>query len=508
VSALGRETASADLLRVISSSPTDLGPVFETIVDRALRLCAATIGGVARYEGGLVSSVAVKGPPGLAEAVRAAYPRRLTDSGLEVRAIRERMTVHVADVLADPSSIHEIDKLSGFRAQLSVPMLKAGDAIGAVSVVRPEPGLFSDQQVKILETFAAQAVIAIENVRLFHELQVRNAELTESLEQQTATGEILQVIARSPTDLHPVMEAVVENAARVCAATYSAIWLLEGQHLRPVARRGSLRRSTAIGEPIPVNCGSISGRLVWERRTIHVEDIQAAEAEFPEGVSRTRQTGAAEEGLRVAGGTTGPHRDGHPAPDHERDRCAWLSPRRPGDPRHPRHRGDGLGHDPRPEADLGGRLRRLPAEADHGEGVPRCSPPDPRPRPAGGIRELNQGIAAAENRKISKPDSSRIHPTDTAENLGASGHVSLLVTGRRPPSTRRALTSPIDGRARRRPKFDCDYQTWILLSGRRMFLLSGILGPRVFVGPRSKRVMVNIGARGERPERSRLSVLR
>ncbi len=144
-------------------------------------------------------------------------------------------------------------------------------------VVGPSP----TKQIALLETFAAQAVIAIENVRLFKELETK-----ESLEQQTATAEILRVIASSPTDLQPVMEAVAENAARVCGAMDSSIFRLEGEYLRLVARHGSLRRLLAIGDAIPVSSGSLGGRVVGDRRTIHIEDILAAEAEFPETVSR------------------------------------------------------------------------------------------------------------------------------------------------------------------------------------------------------------------------------
>src|SRR5262249_41183619 len=119
-----------------------------------------------------------------------------------------------------------------------------------------------------------------------------HAQVTEALEQQTATGEILRVIASSPTELQPVMEAIAENSARVCGATDSEIWLLEGEHLRPVAQRGSLRRPVAIGEPVRVNHRLVGGRAVLDRQTIHVEDILAAEEEFPEAVSRVSETGA------------------------------------------------------------------------------------------------------------------------------------------------------------------------------------------------------------------------
>src|SRR5262249_48687755 len=145
----------------------------------------------------------------------------------------------------------------------------------------------SDKEIALLRVFADQAVIAIENVRLFQELQTRNAELAESLEQQTATSEILRVIASSPTDLQPVMKAVVENAARVCGAMDSAIFHLEGEHLHLVARHGPLRVSYAIGEPVPV-AGTVSARILRERRTIHVADIWAAEAEYPLTASRAR----------------------------------------------------------------------------------------------------------------------------------------------------------------------------------------------------------------------------
>src|SRR5262249_9381112 len=136
-----------------------------------------------------------------------------------------------------------------------------------------------------------QAVIAVENVRLFKELELRNAELTESLEQQTATSEILRVIASSPTDLQPVMDAVADNATRVCGATNSAIFRLEGERLRVVSLHGSLRGSLAIGDSVPLSRDTVGGRAVCDWRTIHVEDILAAEAEFPVTVSRVKEAG-------------------------------------------------------------------------------------------------------------------------------------------------------------------------------------------------------------------------
>src|SRR5262249_47199395 len=151
--------------------------------------------------------------------------------------------VHVEDVLADPEygdQGRELQQVLHYRTLLGIPLFREEVPIGVICSGRREIKPFSDKQIELLKTFAAQAVIAIENVRLFQELQARNAELAESLEQQTATSEILRVISSSPTDLQPVMEAIVENATRVCGATDSEIWLLEGEHLRPVSRRGSL----------------------------------------------------------------------------------------------------------------------------------------------------------------------------------------------------------------------------------------------------------------------------
>jgi GAF domain-containing protein len=187
----------------------------------------------------------------------------------------------------------------GTRTILATPLLREGGPIGVIVIRRVEVRPFAPKQITLLQTFADQAVIAIENVRLFTELQEKNhalsqahAQVTESLEQQTATAEILRVIASSPTDLQPVMEAVAENAARVCGATDSSIFRLEEEHLRLVARHGSRRRPLAIGDTIPVSRDTLAGRAVRDRQTLHVEDVMAAEAEFTGTVSRMRQAGS------------------------------------------------------------------------------------------------------------------------------------------------------------------------------------------------------------------------
>src|SRR5205823_1744564 len=142
--------------------------------------------------------------------------------------------------------------------------------------VRP----FTPAQIKLLETFADQAVIAIENVRLFKELEVRNRDLTEALEQQTATSDILRVIASSPTDIRPVLDTVVENACRLCEAAHASVYRVEGDMIRHVATHGDAV-TLPLGEARLIDRGSVSGRVVIDRETIHTLDIQAVRAEYP-----------------------------------------------------------------------------------------------------------------------------------------------------------------------------------------------------------------------------------
>src|SRR6185295_18266756 len=168
-------------------------------------------------------------------------------------AAREGVTVHVPDVLADPSSIHSIDKVGGIRAELYVPMLRERRCIGVVFVSREEVGRFSESAVALVHTLADQAVIAIENVRLFTELQEKNralteahAQVTETLEQQTATSEILRVISSSPTDVQPVFDTIVQNAARLCRATVAAVFRTDGRILYMPANYGSSAEARAV----------------------------------------------------------------------------------------------------------------------------------------------------------------------------------------------------------------------------------------------------------------------
>ena len=204
---------------------------------------------------------------------------------MTARSVLERRVIHVRDVDTDAdvsATTRQLARAIGFRALLTVPMLREDRTVGVLAIARAG-GEFSARHIELVKTFADQAVIAIENVRLFTELEARNRELTESLEQQTATGEILRVISSSPTDLQPVLDAVAENAARVCGAADSHICLLEGDVLRVVAIHGEHRPSVAIGDTLSATAATISGRVVCERRAIHIHDFAALpETEYTE----------------------------------------------------------------------------------------------------------------------------------------------------------------------------------------------------------------------------------
>jgi GAF domain-containing protein len=292
--ALEQQTATADILKVISSSPTNVQPVFEAIAESAARLTAAFFGGTFLVADGMLSLAALHAPEGRNQAFERLYPIPLDENTVTTRVAREGIVVNIADVEVEPS-LPEAQRtralMLGGRSMLIVPMVRDGQTIGMIYTARRAAGAFTEKQVTLLQTFAHQAVIAIENVRLFTELEARNRELTESLEQQTATAEILRVISSSPTDLQPVMDTVAENAARVCGATDSSIFRVDGDVLRLVTRYGGLPRLLRIGDHVPVTPDTVVGRAVAERRTLHVEDLHALpETEFTETKARQRRS--------------------------------------------------------------------------------------------------------------------------------------------------------------------------------------------------------------------------
>ena len=287
---LEQQTATSEILRVISSSPTDVQPVFDTIAQSVVRLCDGLHAAVFRFDGELVHLAAHHNiaPEALTEFERS-FPARPSRQIVSARAILDHAVVHVPNIESDPeaSTTRRLGLATGYRSALSVPMLREGLPIGAISVGRAQVGPFSDRQIELVKTFADQAVIAIENVRLFKELENRNRELTQTLEQQTATGEILRIISSSPTDVQPVFEAVAESAARLCEVSDVTIFRRDEDGLRLVAHHGPIPVQTTL----PLVRGTSNGRAVLDGRTIHIADMQAESEEFPEGSANARLMG-------------------------------------------------------------------------------------------------------------------------------------------------------------------------------------------------------------------------
>src|SRR5713226_2688248 len=274
-------TATSEILRVISSSPTDVQPVFNTIAESATRLCEGFFGFVTRFDGRLVHFVAHHnlGLDAL-EKIHRSYPLAADRDTINGLAIIERRVVHVSDVEHDrdvPPRGRELARIFGFRSVVAVPILRDGESIGSVSVARDEAKPFTDAQVALLKTFADQAVIAIENVRLFTELQARNRDLTHALEQQTATAEVLRVIGSSPTDAQPVFEAIVSSARRLLSGFGGAVYRVAGDEIHlaayisinpsgDAALRSSFPRPLAVFSP--------PGEAIRRRAPVVLTDIK------------------------------------------------------------------------------------------------------------------------------------------------------------------------------------------------------------------------------------------
>ncbi|HEU0210079.1 MAG TPA: GAF domain-containing protein, partial [Candidatus Udaeobacter sp.] len=278
--ALEQQTATSEVLKVISRSTFDLQPVLQTLVENAARLCRADTGFIMKVDGDVHRWAA---DFGASEEWRQHVEKNPIPRGrasLTGRVEMERRPIHVLDVLADPDyQLSEHQRIGGYRTILGVPMLREGVLVGVFFLSRGHVEGFTDKQIDLVTTFADQAVIAIENVRLFNELEQRNRDLTEALEQQTATSEILRVIASSPTDIQPVLDTVAENAARLCDAKDAVIFRLDGDVLQQVAICGPIPMHAVL----PVSRGSVTGRAVVDRQTIHIHDIDAEfEVDFPD----------------------------------------------------------------------------------------------------------------------------------------------------------------------------------------------------------------------------------
>ena len=274
---LEQQTAISEILRVISSSPTDVQPVLDAVAERAAHLCGAPFARVFLVDGATLRPAASyelesgRGPESI-------LPTPLARSVISGRAVLDRETVHVADVLLlldteFPDARPNVER-AGARAVLAVPLMREGGAYGCIFVFKREPGLFAPDQVALVETFARQAAIAIDNVRLFNEMK-------EALDQQTAISEILRVISSSPTDVQPVLDAIAERAAQLCDASAASMYLTDGVMLRHLASKGPSPDPVLSAETLPINRDSISGRAMLERKTLQVLDMLGESAEYP-----------------------------------------------------------------------------------------------------------------------------------------------------------------------------------------------------------------------------------
>jgi class 3 adenylate cyclase len=273
--ALQQQAATSEVLRIIRRSPADAQPVFDTIVESAARLSGAIFSVLYLHDGdrmriGATSNFNVEATSRIQEIQQLRRPDR---SHLAGRAILERAVVHVHDVLADPEYSRELALAGGWRAVLSVPLLRDGIPVGALSVGKAEPTPFPDRQVQLLRTFADQAVIAIENMRLLNELR-------ESLQQQTATADVLKVISRSTFDLQIVFNTLVESAVRLSDSYDAVILLREGDSLVVRAHNGRIPQDF---RKWPLTRTLAAGRATVDGKAVHVHDLIAEGEEFPEG---------------------------------------------------------------------------------------------------------------------------------------------------------------------------------------------------------------------------------
>ena len=276
--ALEQQTAASDILSVISRSPTDVQPVFDDVAESAARLCEAQDASIFRRAGDQLFFAAHHGPIPFGRVGEYSMP--LVRETLNGRCVLEGRTMQVADMQIEEAEFPQGSALArrwGYRTVLTVPLMRDRVAIGSISLRRTEVKAFTERQIALLQTFADQAVIAIENVRLFKELETRNADLTEALDQQTATSEVLKVISRSAFDLQPVLESLVENAVRLCGADKGLIYRLDADLYRIAVSYGHSSEFLEIAKEYPIrqDRASATGRAVLERRAVHIHDILA-----------------------------------------------------------------------------------------------------------------------------------------------------------------------------------------------------------------------------------------
>jgi GAF domain-containing protein len=281
---LQQQTATADVLKVISSSPGELKPVFHAILENAKRICEAKFGMLYLFDGELLNVGAEVGtPPEYAKFQRQRGAFRPVLGGYLDRTLRTKQISHTVDAAAESISL-PVAQFGGARSLISVPMLKDDELIGIIAIYRQEVQPFNDKQIELLTNFAAQAVIAIENARLLNELRQRTTDLTESLEQQTATSEVLRVISSSPGELEPVFQAILENATRICEAKFGMLFRFSGEMCELAAEIGAspelleFNRRRGPFSPTP---GTHLFRAAQAKQVSHTADYAAEAPEAP-----------------------------------------------------------------------------------------------------------------------------------------------------------------------------------------------------------------------------------